>query len=305
MTCTCPKCTAEIELDATTLPPEGSFTKCAACHANLLIRKESFAKRALYNSTEIACAECGNQPGTSIYCQHCHAIYPEILIVETSSAAKRQLGKLLNSLKPSKNLKANSSDRQSHLDIPGVTAAGKSKKVKQVGQPAQLAAVVAVILIIALGGGFYWYQNKVATEYAENYVRALLGLKTARDHEISISARVAASWKAGAASTLTPAEQTSTASAKKDVNTLMTRLGKVPDKFAANNTALTKLHASFGKLHDAATNPIGTSDLYAVTVKSMDEDFMKSAKELKAGLPEKITGVLTESKKTHKTLQEL
>src|SRR5512136_611053 len=96
MTCTCPKCKAEIELAE--IPPESSSHKCSACNANLEIRKESFAKRALYKSSEISCAECGNPPGTSIYCQSCHAIYPEILVIEASCGAKKQLGKIIASL---------------------------------------------------------------------------------------------------------------------------------------------------------------------------------------------------------------
>ena len=108
MTCTCPKCNAEIELDPADIPAEGSFNKCSACNTNLEIRKESFAKRALYKSTEISCAECGSPPGTSIYCQNCHAIYPEILVIETSSAAKKQFGKILASFNLFKN---NQTDR--------------------------------------------------------------------------------------------------------------------------------------------------------------------------------------------------
>jgi len=306
MTCTCPKCNAEIELNPAEIPAEGSFHKCSACSTNLEIRKESFAKRALYKSNEISCAECGSPPGTSIYCQSCHAIYPELLVVETSSAAKKQLGKIVASFNLLKAIKLGGpskahQDSYSHTPSPGKD---KGKGVKLPGQPAQLAVILALLFVAAVAGGYIWYQNKIATEYSQQYVRVLLGMKTARDVDVAISNRVAASWKAGASPTLTGAEQKSIALAKKDVDNLMQRIGKVPEKFTASNEALKKLYGSYDKLHAAAKTTAGTSETYASSVRASDEEFKKSAGELKAGLPEKISAILGESRKKYKPLQD-
>jgi len=303
MTSTCPKCKAEIELDAAEIPAEGSFKKCSACNTNLELRKESFAKRALYKSSDISCAECGAPPGTSIYCQSCHAIYPEILVIETSSAAKKQFGKIVASFNLLKSIKIGSSKphQESYSTAP---APGKGKGVKLPGQPAQLAVILALLVAAAVAGGYFWYQNKIATEYSQQYVRALLGVKSARDLGINISNRVAASWKAGASSSLTEAELKSVSSAKTDVDTLMKRIGKVPGKFTASNEALKKLFDSYGKLHTAVRTTSGTSDTYADTVKKGDEEFLKNARELKAGLPKKIADILNESRKKYKAMQD-
>jgi len=302
MTCTCPKCKAEIELDVTEIASASSFNKCSACNANLEVRKESFAKRALYNSSDISCAECGNPPGTSIYCQSCHAIYPEILIIETSSATKKQLGKILASLNLLKNIKVGPS--KSHQESYGTAPATGKGKGKLPGQPAQLAVILTVLLVTAIVGGYFWYQNKIATEYSRKYVRTLLVIKTARDLEINLSGRLTTTWQTGGKATLTGAELKSVTLAKKDVDNLMKQPGKIPGKFTASNDALKKLYDSFDKLHAAATTTAGTSDTYAAAVKKEDEEFMKSARELKAGLPEKISVTLSESRKTHKALQD-
>jgi len=302
MTCTCPKCNAEIELGAAEIPAESSYTKCSACNANLEIRKESFAKRALYKSGDISCAECGNPPGTSIYCQSCHAIYPEILVIETSSVAKKQFGKILASMTLLRkiNIGPTQSYQESYSSAP---ASGKGKGVKLPGQPAQLAVILAVLIVAAVAGGYFWYQNKIATEYSQQYVRAIMGIKTARDLEVDVSNSLAATWKSGGASTLTGSQIKSFSLAKKDVDNLMKQIGKVPGKFTASNDALNKLYASYGNLHAAATTTAGTSDTYAAAVKKGDEDFMRSARELKAGLPEKISARLDESRKKYKELQ--
>lgn len=306
MMCNCPKCSAELEVDLSAMPAEGSFNKCASCNTNFVVRKESFAKRALYKGTDIACGECGNPPGSSIYCQSCHAIYPDLLVIETSSAAKKQLGKILSSLNVLKNLKINIPTKAHHEAAKHTAPAGKGKGIKLpgMGQPAQLATVLAVILVMLIGGGYYWYQNKVATAYSQQYVRALFGLKTARDAEVAIGNRVAASWKAGASYTLTGTELKSASSAKSDVDTLLKAKWNVPGKFKASNDALTKLYESYGKLHAAVSSTTGTSEIYAGAVKKADDEFMRNAREIKAGLPEKLAEQLSESKKKYKVLQD-
>ena len=305
MTCSCPKCNTQVEFDPAVIPAEGSFNKCSECSTNFVLRKESFARRALHKSDEISCAECGSHPGSSIYCQDCHAIYPDFLIIETSSAAKKQFGKLLASLNILKNLKIGGSAKPSLESYPASPSKpGKTKGIKLPGQPAQIAAVLAAILISSAIAGYYWYQDRIATAYSENYVRALFVIKSSRDYALKISSRLAADLKAGKSTTFTAEEQKSAAAGKTDVNMLMKRIGKVPAKFTASNDALTKLNESYSKLHSTVTSPAGLSDIYSAAVKKMDDDFIKSAGELKTGLPEIISAQLAESRKKYKPLQD-
>jgi hypothetical protein len=306
MTCSCPKCSAQIEFYPTDIPSEGSFNKCSECGINFLIRKESFAKRALHKSDEIFCAECGDHPGPSIYCQSCHAIYPDFLVIETSSAAKKRIGKLLASLTALKNLKLGGSAQPSFDSYTAAPArSGKAKGLNLPGQPAQLLIVLVAIICLIAGGGYHWYQDKQETKYTESYVRALLGIKTARDYDVTVCDRLAADMKKGASSSLTAAEQKSAGLGKTDVENLMKRINKVPDKFTASNDSLKKLYDTYSRLHTTVISPTGSADLYSGTVKSIDVDFRKSARELKAGLPERISTQVALSSKKHKTLQDL
>ncbi len=306
MTCSCPKCTAQIEFDPTDIPAEGSFNKCSECGTNFVIRKESFARRALYKSDGISCAECGSHPGSSIYCENCHAIYPDFLVIEASSTAKRRIKKLLASFNILKTLKLGGAAKPSHETYTAApSASGKAKATILPGQPAQLLVVLVVIIVVAVGGGYYWYQEKLATKYTESYVSTLVGVKMARDLDIRISSRLAADMKTGASSALTAAEQKSTTSAKTDVDTLITRIDRVPAKFTANNESLKKLCDTYSLLHTTVIAPIGSSDIYSGSVKKIDDDFRKTARELKAGLPEKIADQLAETTKKFKELQDL
>jgi DNA-directed RNA polymerase subunit RPC12/RpoP len=306
MTCTCPKCSFQIEFDPTELPSEGSFNKCSECGASFVLRKESFARRALHKGAEISCSECGSNPGASIYCQHCHAMYPDFLIIETSSASKRQLGKIVAALNALKNFKLGGATKiYSDSFSVDPLSQGKAKAVAPTRNPALLFLVLVVIIALSAGGGYYWYQEKEATKYTGNYVRALLGIKLARDLNIKISGRLSGEMKTGASTSLTANEQKSATAAKNDVDALMQRLDKIPAKFTPNNESLKKLYDSYSRLHTAVTSPAGSSDLYSAAVKGIDDDFRKSARELKSGLPEKISAQLSVTSKKFKALQDL
>jgi hypothetical protein len=307
MTCTCPKCKSDIEFDVVTIPEEGHLQKCTACQTNVEVRKESFAKRALYKSPEIYCAECGNNPGPSIYCQSCHAIYPDILTVATASTAKRQLDKIFASLKKLNYKFKSHPSHKSHgiEDILTPTTGKKAKSaIKLPGTTAQLAFTLVLLLSVIIAGGYYWYQDKIATEYSQNYVKVLYGVKGARDLNITLSTRLAANWKGGGVSALSANELKVAASSHKDVATLAGRLGKVPKQFTASNDALKKLLDSYEKLYTATTSHPISADIYADTVKKMDSEFVKSARELKASMPEKIADLFNASKAKFKSLQD-
>lgn len=305
MTCTCSKCNAEIAFDVATIPVDGSFTKCSACNSNLEIRKESFAKRALYKSTEISCAECGNPPGTSIYCENCHAVYPEILVIKTSSAAKKQIGKLLASLDILKNIKLKAPVKSHKESFSPSPLPGKGKAAKRPGSNARMVVILVLVFLVAsLAGGYFWHQDKIATEYSQNYVRTLLAIKTARDFEINVSNRIVTNMKTGMTATLTAAELKSVTSGMKTIDTLMQSLGKVPAKYSANHEAINKLSVSFGKLHASVTTTSGSSDIYAGSVKKLDDELMQNARDLKSGLPKKISETLAASSKKYKALQD-
>lgn len=305
MTCSCPKCNAPIEFDSTATPAEGSFEQCSECNSHLIIRKESFATRALFKSSEISCTECGEQPGTSIYCQNCHAMYPDFLVIELTSATKKQLGKLLANINFLKNLKIGGTAEHSteSFTLPS-SKSGKPKGTKVFGKTAQLVIVITTILFILTGGGYYWYQDKIASEYSQNYVRALLGIKIAKDFEITVSNRIANDMKVGGLSKLTAAEQKAVTSAKTDVDTLLQRMGAAPANFTDSSNAINELNKAYLALHSTVTSPVGMSDTYIASVKQMDDKFKASARTLKNGLPEKLSTQLAASTKRYKQLQD-
>ena len=69
--------------------------------------------------------------------------------------------------------------------------------------------------------------------------------------------------------------------------------------------ALKKLYTTYTVLHTTVTAPAVSADIYAGAVKKVDDDFRKNARELKSGLPERISTQLSTSSKKFTELQDL
>jgi hypothetical protein len=302
MRCLCPKCNAHVELDLENIPEEGSFKKCPECNAGFLVNRVSFAQRALHKGDEITCAECGTTLGTAIFCQNCHAIYPDFYVTEASSAAKKQVGKIFGFLNKLNGASGRTTGKAASTDY-GSVATPKGKGLKLSG----LAAALSVLVVLAIGGGYFWYQNKIETAYAENYVRTLYVIKSAADFDLQTCTRIATDWKTSMTpNPPQPKESELTGMKRGDgaIETQLQSIGETPEKFKANRDDITKLAGVYKKLHAFATHPSGSIDSFAATTTQLDDEFRKSADSLKSRLPEKISATLADSKKKYKALED-
>jgi len=307
MNCYCPKCSASIQQTLAEIPAEGAFLKCPECGAGFSLQRESFARRALRKGRMISCAECGSQLGPEIYCPDCHAIYPDYHVTETSSAARKKLDKLLASLRGSGTKKG------AHVSIRleekrGAAPSAAARGGRGPGKPLALAITVIVLLALIGGGGFYYYQDKTENEYAGKYVRAIYGIKTAGDHTVELSTKLVNDWRT--TQTPTPPPLTSKdlrflAGSKSELEILLKRIEEPPKKFASSKEAIKKYHESYLKLNTLLSTPPASLDSFAASAKKLENDFGKSGKELKAGLPPKIADRFNKSLDQYKNLQAL
>lgn len=306
MKCLCPKCSSNIELDLNEIPEDGSFNKCPQCSTGFLVKKVSFASRALHKGTELTCAECGENPGISVYCQNCHAIYPDFYVTESSSAAKKQFGRIFSIFNKGSKLSAKTASTSQYTDF-GIKSQETKGGFNLPGQPAQVKAIFAIIVIAAVVGGFLWYRDRVETKYAEKYVRALYSIKSAADLDNKVATRISTDWKASmAANAPQPSKEEIIymARASKDVETTVKNIGEAPKKFIPSHENIIKLHTTYTNLHAFMAKPSGSMDSYASTTKRLDDEFRENSKALKSGLPEKIVNTISTSKKKYKALQD-
>jgi hypothetical protein len=312
MNCLCPKCNATIAPDVTDVPSDGIFLKCPECGAGFDLQRKSFATRSICKGTGITCAECGNTPGSTIYCQSCHALYPDFYVTETTSAAKKKLNKILAALTKPAKLKALPGHYPQDVKHIRTTASAAPVSSKGVKLPVsgRLMQAVSAIIILALigGGGYYYYQDKIETEYSANYVRTIYAIKTTADNNIRLSTKLASDWRTSlspSAPRFSDKEQKSLKSGKSDVDILMKGIATPPKRLVESRAAINKFYDSYTKLYDLNSLPPSTLDGFATTAKKLEDDFRKSGRELKAGMPPKIADTFKESLTKYKNLNDL
>lgn len=93
MTCSCPKCHAQIEIDFSSIPENGTFKPCPECNSRFWINKESYARMALKKDGNIYCDKCGKELDHLIVCAECGVMYPDYYVVQASKPPRRQVEK--------------------------------------------------------------------------------------------------------------------------------------------------------------------------------------------------------------------
>lgn len=309
MHCSCPKCNTEISLDIQELPEDGYYGKCPECGVAYILRRESFAYRALRRDEKITCALCGKNPGTSIYCKHCHGLYPNFHVTESGTAASKSLAKTIAKLKSFRKVGNRSTSTYHHLDLPSTATPKKATKgVKLPGQPVQLAATLLIILALLAGGGYFFYQDKLEREYCDKFVRAVYAVKSLTDLHITTCNKIASDWKAlqtPQAPNPSPAEKGTINRAIKDLELAMNALPKTPEKYSANKTALDSFYAEYKKVETLTMTPSGTPDSFAEAVKNLATASSKSGSSLKNGLQGKLADTFATAQSKYKPLKDM
>jgi len=309
MRCSCPKCNSTIELDIREIPADGSFNKCPECGTGFLLRKESFACRALRKGDNLTCAECGDQLGPAIFCQNCHALYPDYHVTETSSAAKNQFGKLLARLSVINKLGAPRTARQTHHEHAPSADVKKAPSAAKTPSQQLTFILTCLVLLVALGaGGFFYYHNKKEKDYSEKYVRAIFVIKLAADLNKKISTKTVSDWKSAGLPQppkLSALDQKSLGNAKKDVDIIMQELPPPPKKFSVSRDALGKYLDTYKKMQSLNTAPAGTADSFAEAAAKLDDEFRKSGTAMKNAFPEKLAEAFAEGKKKYRPLNDM
>jgi len=303
MTCSCPKCAAEIEMNAAGISEEGSYTPCPECKSRFWIGKESFARRALQKEGKLYCDACGKELGCLTVCTGCGVVFPDYYLLQMSKPQRRQIEKA----KFSWSFGSSSKPAKQTYSIPQ-----KSTSVTPLSSKFLVRAVSLVVFAALVGVGSHVYiQNKTERQYAASYVVALYGIKTGVNVSLSQCARISADWKAKTDAghqfvpRLTASEETRSQRVNNELDPLMLKLDKPPQKFSKARESITKLYGIHTRLNSLAATPPATLGGFNEAVGRIDGDFKAAAQELKAGLPTELSEELERGKAKFKELKDL
>jgi len=311
--CSCPKCSAKIELDLAQISEETNAQICPACKARYELTRESFARRASRKAGEINCAQCGGQLDHSQYCPSCKTLYPDYYAAEFPGAAKkraRQNRDLFGGMKffsfewhsssaTSVDYKPDMMDSEAWQEPSG----WKKKNI------ATSVSAVVIITLIALGVSFYTHI-KAKKQYAASYVIALYGIKTGTDLGLKMCGKISVDWAATNNSgqivppRITVDDENQLNKIKVNTDKYLQKLKDPPSAFIESNGKLLILNDLFLRLHAAALNPTGTISSYVNLTQKTENDFIAATADLKKNLPKELSEELEIAKSKYRGLKE-
>lgn len=306
MTCSCPKCNAQIEVDLSKIPESGNFTPCPECKSRFWINKESYARMALNKEGKTYCDKCGKELDRIIVCAACGVMYPDYYLVQASKPPRRQVEKpdlfsMSFTLKPAAT--------QTYV-YTGYTGGEKS-----VAGPLKTlfvrVGVLALVVLLAVGIGFFFHSRKEDQLYAKNYMRALYTMKVGTDLSLSTCAKLSTEWKTNMdagqkyAPHINEEDETRLNSIKDTTDKFMQTLNEPPKKFIDSKEKLARLYGVYTNAHSLAVAPSGSLSGFTDSASKSQNDFNVALQELKGSLPPELSAELKIAKAKYKGLKDI
>lgn len=303
MTCSCPKCHAQIEVDLSKIPENGTFSPCSECKGRFWINKESYARMALKKEGNTYCDKCGKELDHQIVCAECGVMYPDYYLVQASKPPRRQVEKP-DLFSMSFTLKQAPKESYAYTGAKR-SVAGPSKAIF-----AKVGLLVLVALLV-VGAGYFFHTQKMDNQYAKNYMRALYSIKVGTDLSLSTCAKLTAEWKTSTdagqkyAPHIIAEDESRLNGVKETTDIIMQKLNKPPKKFVDSKEKLAKLYGAYAKVHALAVSPSGSLPSFTDSASKSQSEFNIALQELKGSLPPELSAELQLAKVKYKGLKDI
>jgi hypothetical protein len=306
MTCSCPKCHVQIEVDLSKIPESGTFTPCPECKSRFWINKESYARMALTKEGKLYCDKCGKELDHIIVCSACGVMYPDYYLVQASKPPRRQIEKpdlfsLSFTLKPATPTYANT---YTYTEAKKSGEKSTSVLLKRVGQ-------LALVALLAIGVTYFYHIKQVEKQYAKNYMRALYTIKTGTDLSLNTCAKISAEWNTkmdagqSAAPRISGEDESRLIKVKAATDNFMLKLSETPKKFIPSKEKIDNLYGVYTKAHALAIAPSGSLSSFSGSTSKSQSEFDIAVKDLKTSLPTALSEELQIAKIRYKSLKDI
>ena len=303
MTCSCPKCHVQIEVDLSSIAENGTFTPCPECKGRFWTSKESYARMALKKEGKTYCDKCGKELDHLIVCAGCGVMYPDYYLLQASKPPRRQVEKpglfsMSFTLKPAA--------KQTYV----YTGAKKSVAGPSKAIFAKVALLVLVALL-AVGTGYFFHTRKSEGLYAKNYMRALYTIKSGTDYSLSTCAKLSAEWKTSMdagqkyAPHISAEDESRLSSVKETTDRFMQTLDNPPKKLVNSKEKLVNLYTVYARVHALAIAPSGSLPGYTNSANKSQSEFNVALQELKGSLTPELTTELKIAKAKYKGFKDI
>lgn len=275
MKCACPKCSASIEIEEPSSPDKGNFTTCPECQAKFWLHRESFALRAYKKDWKVFCQACGGELGPDTFCPSCFVQCPDYWVVQAGKPARRKIEKPKRSLSLSRPRPWRSkAEPKAAATGEAVTASPSNKKLL-----IALAVLVVLVVFGSVGANVYLKQQRLS-EFSDNYVQALYGVKSGTDLIFIKLGDMAASGKP-----LSQKEVNLLAKVKAKIDQAQARLQPTPEDYARATGSLAAAYQVYADLYQLSTTASGGAPDFASRVDGLKKALAEAEGNLRQDVP--------------------
>lgn len=306
MICACPKCAVKNEVDLAEIPEGGTSTHCTACKTRFLITRESIAHRAYRKAEDAHCAKCGNDLGSSLHCPSCGELYPDYFVAEAPDVARKKIRKIVEAFSSLKDLSFEWGAKPKAVSGYASKARSATPVSREKSRKFAFAAVGVTLLaaVIVLGGWYYMHQ-KAQQQYAENYIKALYGVKSGMEYGLTACSKISEEMKARGSARISPEDEIKMGKVKDEVDKIMQKLHDPPGRFDQANEKLVKLYEIYKSVHALAVSPAGSAARISGVASKAENEFKQGTQELKSGLPEELSEALKKGQSKYRGLRDI
>jgi hypothetical protein len=301
MNCTCPKCNAPAQIDHSEIPENGTDRICETCKSRLWIYRESFGGRALKKRGEIFCVNCGGELDRTIACPSCGNLYPEYAFVQATKAAPKRTVHVRSTYyirrRPARKPRSK-------------TIVAAKKPIQKLSIVNKYSVSVLVLIILVVAGTTVYTKLAAEKEFSVNYVRALYGIKHGTDLSLkhfekkSSTPDNSTSALRDTSFSLSSEEQSKLNTIRTQVDNLMKKTEKPPQKFVAAREKLNNLYGVYTNICTFALQPTGSAEESADSADKLRTEFRKSSQELKSTLPKQLSVELENARARYRSLRD-
>jgi hypothetical protein len=312
MTCNCPKCRADVDVDVSDVTEEGTTAPCPSCSVRFSLHRENFAGRAFRRTGEISCANCGSLLGPQIHCEKCGRPFPDYVVAALN---RKKAGPAIPEYRAKISLFQKKKKRTpSYAPDLSKKAASPDKKplsARDWQRNKTIVATVVILVAAAVIGGMFYVKKQAEAAYAKNFCLACYSIQLTADKSQKACQKVAAEWKAknDAGQTYVPRisiqDETDLKKIAGKLAPLTAKLAKEPGKFKGCNEQLAKLEAPAAKMRALALAPGNSLPTLTDSTNKLDAEYRTAASHFKAALPPELMDELRASAQMYKGLRPL
>lgn len=298
MKCSCPKCSAQIDIDEPAVPEKGNFSRCPDCNSRFWTHREPFLMRAYKKEWKAFCDHCGDEVGAASYCQSCYTPFPDYWVVQNSRPIRRRTSYKTEFALSLPSIKLKKSKTVEKLDLEPLTPLDGEPDEKPKSSKKPLLALAAVLLVVGLAfGGINLFSSfQQDSGFNKVYIKTLYGIKSGIDLNFQKLAKISGGQP------LSEDEVATLEKVKVKIDKYKVELNAPPERYTGTVNDLNNVYKVYLDVYALTISTSGMGTEFQNQMATVKSNLGRAETRLKNGLPDDLREDISEVTNKYRNL---